>query len=56
MRQELIEKLQDELKKDIFSEDDEDIDFQEDMNSYLDSLDDEYFDYIDDVIEWYLFY
>jgi hypothetical protein len=26
------------------------------MNSYLDSLDDEDFDDIDDVIEWYLFY
>ena len=43
----LIEKLQDELRKDIF-EDDEDIDFQEDMNSYLDSIDD--YDDIDAMI------
>lgn len=46
----LIEKLQDELRKDIFyiDEDDEDIDFQEDMNSYLDSIDD--YDDIDAMI------
>lgn len=52
----LIEKLQDELRKDIFyiDEDDEDIDFQEDMNSYLDSIDD--YDDIDAMINWYLFY
>ncbi len=52
----LIEKLQDELRKDIFyiDEDDEDIDFQEDMNSYLDSIDD--YDNIDAMINWYLFY
>lgn len=51
----LIEKLQDELRKDIFLIDDEDeIDFQEDMNSYLDSIDD--YDDIDAMINWYLFY
>ena len=52
----LIEKLQDELRKDIFyiDDDDEDIDFQEDMNSYLDSIDD--YDDIDAMINWYLFY
>lgn len=51
----LIEKLQDELRKDIFYiDDDEDIDFQEDMNSYIDSIDD--YDDIDAMINWYLFY
>lgn len=45
----LIEKLQDELRKDIFYiDDDEDIDFQEDMNSYIDSIDD--YDDIDAMI------
>ena len=50
----LIEKLQDELKRDIFLIEDEDIDYQEDMNSYLDFIED--YDNIEDVIEWYLFY
>ena len=49
----LIEKINDEIKKDVYLMDDEDedyIDFREDENSYLDSLDDEDYENIDDVI------
>ena len=47
----LIEKINDEIKKDVYLMDDEDeIDFREDENSYLDSLDDEDYEDIDDVI------
>ena len=52
----IIEKIRDDIKKDVYLEDEsiDEIDFQEDMNSYLDSLSE--FDDIDDVINWYLFF
>ena len=53
----LIEKIKDDIKKDVYLIDDEDeIDYREDENSYLDSLDDEDYENIDDVINWYLFF
>ena len=53
----LIEKINDEIKKDVYLMDDEDeIDYREDENSYLDSLDDEDYEDIDDVINGYLFF
>ena len=53
----LIESIKDEIKKDVYLMDDEDeIDYREDENSYLDSLDDEDYDNIDDVINGYLFF
>lgn len=53
----LKEQILDDIKKDIFYlEDDDEIDFREDENSYLDSLDDYEYENIDDVINWYLFY
>ena len=52
----LIESIKDDIKKDVYLMDDEDeIDYREDENSYLDSLDDEDYENIDDVINWYLF-
>ena len=53
----LIESIKDEIKKDVYLMDDEDeIDYREDENSYLDSLDDEDYENIDDVINGYLFF
>lgn len=53
----LIESIKDDIKKDVYLMDDEDeIDYREDENSYLDSLDDEDYENIDDVINWYLFF
>lgn len=54
----LIESIKDEIKKDVYLMDDEydEIDYREDENSYLDSLDDEDYENIDDVINGYLFF
>ena len=54
----LIEKINDDIKKDVYlmDDDEDDIDYREDENSYLDSLDDEDYEDIDDVINGYLFF
>ena len=54
----LIEKIRDDIQKDVYlmDEDEDYIDFREDENSYLDSLDDEDYENIDDVINGYLFF
>ena len=53
----LIEKIRDDIQKDVYlMDEDDDIDFREDENSYLDSLDDEDYENIDDVINGYLFF
>jgi hypothetical protein len=46
----LIESIKDEIKKDVYLMDDDEIDYREDENSYLDSLDDYEYENIDDVI------
>ena len=51
----LIESIKDEIKKDVYLMDD-DIDFIEDENSYLDSLSDYEYEDMDDVINGYLFF
>lgn len=52
----LIESIKDDIKKDVYLMDDDEIDFREDENSYLDSLEDYEYENIDDVINWYLFF
>ena len=53
----LIESIKDDIKKDVYLMDDEDeIDYREDENSYLDSLEDYEYEDMDDVINGYLFF